>query len=36
MFDLGSTSHLFIENLPREAFFVQIYCVKEVFAQLTM
>ena len=35
MFDLDSASHLFIENLPREAFF-QIYSVKEVFAQFTM
>ena len=42
MFDLGSPLHLFIENLPREAFFFffffffQIYSVKEVFAQFTM
>ena len=36
MFDLGSASHLFIENLLREAYFFQIYSVKEVFAQFTM
>ena len=36
MFDLGSASYLFTENLPREATFSQIYSVKEVFAQFTM
>ena len=36
MFDLGSPSHLFIENLPRETFFFQIYSVKDLFAQFTM
>ena len=34
--DLGIASHLFIENSPREAFFFQIYSVKDVFAQFTM